>query len=153
MTRTKRLSRDLTALAAILIAVLLPLAVYILLDARKTDNTKTDNNAKVAFVQQCGTDNDTRTSVKHIVDKLAVRSKISSRANRAAPNQTPAQRAATAKSLKIIQNLQDYAHDQLALKVCIYPAPPTTTTRRAPPTSTTQFPIKRPPTTTSTGGK
>lgn len=132
MTRSKRLSRDLTALIAITVAVLLPLMVYIVLNNRKTDKPTTNNNAKVAFVQQCATDNETRTAVKHVVDKLAQRSKISTKANNAAPNQTPAQRAATAKSLQIINDLQDYAHGQLTPKKCTYPATTTTTTQRRP---------------------
>lgn len=122
MTLSKRLSRDITALVAITVAVLLPLGVYLVLNSRKTDHSTTNTNAKVAFVQQCNTDNGTRASVQHIVDKLAQRSKISSEANKAAPNQTPEQRVATARNLKIINALQTYAHGQLHPKSCTYPA-------------------------------
>ena len=114
----KQLWRDVVAVLAITFAVLLPVTVYAVL------NSKTNHNARVAFVEQCTTDNGTRRSVTHIVDKLAQRSKISSSANRSAPNQTADQRAATARNLRIINQLQSYAHGQLQLRKCTYPPGP-----------------------------
>lgn len=128
--------RLLTLAAIVLIAGPLVLtALYITLSKH------VDNNAQVAYVTQCGTNNDTRKGTRHIVDKLAQRSRISANAAAHAPNQTPAQIAAAAKNLKIINNLQRYAHGQLAREDCAYPPAPTTTTttvpRRPAPTTTT----------------
>jgi hypothetical protein len=133
MTRT-RVTRDVVAVIALTIAVLLPVTIYVVL------NSKTNHNAQVAFVTQCRTANGTRRSVEHIVDKLAQRSKISATANKGAPNQTPEQRAATARNLEIINNLQTFAHGQLHPNNCTYPPLPPSATTTVPRSTTTRSP-------------
>lgn len=130
MTRSKRLSRDLTALVAITIAVLLPLLVYLLLNSKKTDHSTTNANAKTAFIQSCVGNNQTRQQTLAFIDSTVARSELSLNATLHSASSSAEQKRTAIRNLIGLKIVAADAHRKLPQKSCAYPVELTTTTTR-----------------------